>query len=259
MNVLIIGASGYIGSAVAAALAKAGHRTSALRADVPGDLRDPSSLESAAKGFDLVVHAGPPLGEEADLAGVDALLASGAPLLHTTGAAVLGGGLTDEDSEPDPHPLVSWRAEAERRVLAAGGRVIRPGLVYGNAGGLVHDLLAPKSAERGAGVYIGEPGVRWPVVHVEDLAALYVAVAERAAPGTVWHGMSETVRLDALAGVLGDGRTASWPVEEAAAELGRLADLFTRDQQVSSEKTRRILGWRPAHPTMLGHLVSEGW
>ncbi|TMS00621.1 NAD-dependent epimerase/dehydratase family protein [Nonomuraea basaltis] len=265
MKVLIIGATGHIGSAVTAAFERAGHAVAVLRRPdgrapakgrlpVEGDLTDPASLTRAAQGFDRVVHAGPPLGEQADLAGVDALIAAGVPVVHTTGAAVLGGGPVDEDSAPDPHPIVAWRAEAERRVLAAGGQVIRPGMVYGNGAGIVPGLLARKAAERGTGLYIGEPGVRWPVVHVEDLAGLYLAVAGRAAPGTVWHGMSETVRLDAIAAVLGGGRAESWPLAEARAELGGLADLFTRDQDVSSAKTRRLLGWNPARTSLLDWL-----
>lgn len=263
MNVLVIGATGFIGSAAAAALAKAGHDVSILRRPggratgyrpVSGDLTDPASLTRAAAGFDRVVHAGPPLGEELDLAGVDALVAAGSPLVYTTGAAVLGSGSTDEDSEPDPHPVVAWRAEAERRVRAADGQVVRPGMAYGEGGGSVPALLAAKAAERGTGVYIGEPGVRWPVVHVADLAALYVAVVERAGPGTVWHGMSETVRLDEMARALGGGTAASWPLAEAVAELGPIAGLYVLDQDVSSEATRRLLGWSPRHTSVIADL-----
>ncbi|MGW7483521.1 NAD-dependent epimerase/dehydratase family protein [Nonomuraea muscovyensis] len=280
MKVLVIGATGYIGSAVAAAFARSGHEVATLsrrrrlgerhgdaggrtggergRWIVEGDLEDPPSLVAAARGFDRVVHAGPPLGERADLAAVDALLAAGSPLIHTTGAAVLGGGTADEDSAADPHPIVAWRAEAERRVLDAGGQVVRPGMVYGEGGGLVAGLLAAKAAERGAGVYIGEPGVRWPVVHVADLAALYLLVALHAAPGTVWHGMSETVRLDEVAAALGGGRAVSWPLAEARTELGGLADLFTRDQDVSSDRTRHVLGWSPTRPSLLAYLRDGG-
>ncbi|RJL27063.1 NAD-dependent epimerase/dehydratase family protein [Bailinhaonella thermotolerans] len=265
MNILVIGATGYIGGAVAAAAARAGHDVAALRhpgghglpdnrRQVEGDLRDPASLTAAAEGFDRVVHAGPPLGEEIDLAGVDALVAAGVPLVYTTGAAVLGPGWSDEDSDPDPHPLISWRGEAERRVLAAGGHVVRPGLAYGDGGGLVAGLLAREAAERGVGVYIGEPGVRLPVVHVEDLAALYVAVLGASGPGRIWHGMSENVRLDEVAAVLGGGEAVSWPLEEARAEVGPAADLFTLDQVVDSAKTRDLLGWRPARTSLLDWL-----
>ncbi|MEJ3744972.1 NAD-dependent epimerase/dehydratase family protein [Actinomycetes bacterium KLBMP 9797] len=265
MKTLVIGATGYIGSRAAAALAAAGHDIAALRrpggrpiptgyGTVAGDLLDPPSLTAAASGFDLVVHAAAPLGD-ADLPGAGALIASGSPLLYTTGAAVLGSGQSDEDTPPDPHPLAAARPEIERRVLAAGGRVIRPGMVYGTPDAPIPALLAAKATERGRGVYIGPRGVRWPVVHGDDLAALYVAVAERAPAGTIWHGISETARLDEVAATIGGGAAASWPLEEATKELGPLADLFTRSQDVSSAKTQARLGWHPRHTSIVATLT----
>jgi nucleoside-diphosphate-sugar epimerase len=94
-------------------------------------------------------------------------------------------------------------------------------------------------------------------VHVGDLAALYLAVATRGAPGTIWHGTSETIRLDAIATALGGGTAASWPVPEASAELGVLADLFTRDQDVSATKTRAALDWTPAHTSIIKYLTAS--
>jgi nucleoside-diphosphate-sugar epimerase len=268
MKILVIGASGYIGSHVAAAFAGAGHDVLALHRPggaplpagygrVPGDLADPAGLTAAAAGYDRVIHVGVPIDDGTDRAGAEALLASGSPLLYTTGAAVLGTGAQDEDSPADPHPIAAGRPDIEHRVLRSGGRVIRPGMVYGDDGGLVHGLLTAKAAERGTGVYIGPPGTRWPVVHVDDLAALYLAVATRAAPGTLWHGVSETVRLDAIATALGGGTAASWPVSEASAELGSLADLFTRDQDVSAAKTRAALGWAPARTSIVKYLTAQ--
>jgi nucleoside-diphosphate-sugar epimerase len=269
MNILVIGATGYIGSRVAAVLADAGHQVTALRRrggtapprryrTVEGELSDPPTLISATAGFDRVIHIGVPIDDETDLAGVDALLAAGSPVVYTTGAAVLGPGIQDEDSVPDPHPIAAIRPEIERRVLAADGWVIRPGLVYGHGGGLVHGLLAGKAAERGTGVYIGGRGVRWPVVHVDDLVALYLAVVSGAAPGTIWHGISETSRLDAIAEALGNGTATSWPADDAAKEIGSLlADLFTRDQEVLSDKTRQNLGWSPVHTSIVAYLAGS--
>jgi nucleoside-diphosphate-sugar epimerase len=269
MRILVIGATGYIGSRAAAALAAAGHDIAALRRpdgrplpkgyeNVAGDMLDPPSLTGAAAGFDLVVHAGAPLGD-ADLPGADALVARGSPLLYTTGAAVLGSGWSDEDSPPNPHPLAAVRPEIERRLLAAGGRVIRPGMVYGTPDAPIPALLATKAAERGAGIYIGPAGVRWPVVHGDDLATLYVAVAERAPAATIWHGVSETARLDEVAAVLGGGTAVSWPLEEATKELGPLADLVTREQDVSSTKTQARLGWTPRHTSIVADLTHPFW
>jgi nucleoside-diphosphate-sugar epimerase len=271
MDILIIGATGYIGSHVAAAFADAGHTVTALRRPgshpapsryrtVAGDLADPPSLHTTAAGFDRVVHIGPPIDRATDLAGVTALLAARSPVVYTTGAAVLGAGRGDEDSAPDPHQVAAGRPEAEQRVLAAGGWVIRPGLVYGTNGapvGLVHGLLAAKAAEHGTGIYIGAPGVRWPVIHAVDLAALYLAVVTSAPPATIWHGIAETVRLDQIAAALGGGTTTSWPLADAQAELGPLADLFTRDQDVSAAKTRKALGWTPTHTSIIEYLTAR--
>jgi nucleoside-diphosphate-sugar epimerase len=263
MNILLIGASGYLGSRVAAALADAGHQVTALRRPggsatgyppAEGDLADPAALTSAARGYDRVIHVGAPIDDATDLAGAGALIASGSPVVYTTGAAVLGQGSHDEDSVPDPHPIALIRPEIERRILAAGGWIIRPGLVYGASGSPIIGLLTAKAAERGTGVYIGEPGVRWPVVHVNDLAALYVVVVSAAPPGTIWHGTSENARLDAIAAAIGGGTATSWPLAEATAELGPLADLFTRDQAVSSAKTREKLGWTPVHRSIVAYL-----
>jgi nucleoside-diphosphate-sugar epimerase len=129
-------------------------------------------------------------------------------------------------------------------------------MVYGNGGGLVHGLLADKASERGTGIYIGDPGVRWPVVQVEDLARLYLAVAVRGRPGTIWHGIGETVRLDAIAAAPGGGAAVSWPLADATADLGPLADLFTHDQDVSATTTRQMLRWAPVYTSIIDYLAA---
>jgi hypothetical protein len=45
-------------------------------------------------------------------------------------------------------------------------------------------------------------------------------------------------------------------VPEARAELGLLADLFTRDQDVSAAKTRAALGWAPACTSIVTYLTA---
>jgi nucleoside-diphosphate-sugar epimerase len=230
---------------------------SAYRA-VPGDLADPPSLVAAARGFDLVIHLGAILNAELDIAGVDALIEAGSPLIITSGSDVLGAGHVDEDDEPHPHPLVGWRDEVERRALAAGHRVIRPGLIYGGFGGVVQNMMVPVAARLGAGVYVGEPDVRWGAVHVEDLPPLYLLVADKAAPGTVWNAIAENVLVDRLAALVGCGKTISWPLDEPVPEeYAPIAGLFRLHQVVSSEKTRREMGWSPRHTDAVASLARE--
>lgn len=268
-EVLIIGSAGYVGTRMSAAFVHGGYRVAGLQRPggtpvnpayrpVPGDLADPPSLVAAARGFDLVVHLGSILNEELDLAGVDALIEAGSPLIITSGSDVLGAGHVDEDDVPKPHPLVGWRDEVERRALAAGHRVIRPGLIYGAFGGVVRNMMMPVASRLGAGVYVGEPDVRWGAVHVEDLPSLYLAVARQAAPGTVWNAIADNVLVDRLAALVGCGKTISWPEDEPVPfEYEPIAGLFRLHQVVSSEKTRREMGWRPCNTDTVASLARE--
>jgi hypothetical protein len=45
--------------------------------------------------------------------------------------------------------------------------------------------------------------------------------------------------------------------EPATAEIGLLADLFTRDQDVSAAKTRQRLAWNPAHTSIVAELSRQ--
>jgi nucleoside-diphosphate-sugar epimerase len=268
-DVLIIGSAGYVGSHMSAAFARAGYRVAGLQRPggtpvhsayraVPGDLADPPSLVAAARGFDLVIHLGAILNEQLDIAGVDALIEAGSPLIITSGSDVLGAGEVDEDDVPQPHPLVGWRDEVERRALAAGHRVIRPGLIYGAFGGVVQNMMVPLARRLGAGVYVGAPDVRWGAVHVTDLPPLYLLVAEKAAPGTVWNAIAENVLVDRLAALVGCGKTVSWPLDEPVPEeYAPIAGLFRLHQVVSSDKTRRELGWLPRHTDAVASLARE--
>jgi nucleoside-diphosphate-sugar epimerase len=268
-TVLIIGSAGYVGRRMTAGFARAGYQVAVLRRPggtpvdpayraVAGDLADPPSLVAAARGFDCVVNLGAILGEELDLASTAALLRAGSPLIHTSGSDVLGAGHVDEHSGCLPHPLVGWRHRVEELVLAGGGRVVRPGLIYGGGGGVVHNMMIPLARRLGAGVYIGQPGVRWGAVHVEDLPALYLAVARSAPPGTAWNAVADNVRVDRLAALVGGGRTLCWsPVIAPPPEYAPIAGLFRLDQVVSADHTRARLDWRPRHTDVLVALAAE--
>jgi nucleoside-diphosphate-sugar epimerase len=283
MKVLVLGATGYIGSAVAGRLAEHGHEVVALvrrkagesRA-VPGaaevrygDVTDPASLAAAAAGVDAVVHAAAPTGDEAvETAAADALLTGGAKVVYTSGIWVLGPGPSDEESPLNPVPLVAFRAAVERRVLAAGGVVVRPGIVYG-AGGGIPALLVAKAAEYGRGRYVCADGREpaWPTVHIDDLADLFVAAVENGRPGAVLHGVGEeAVPLAAVAGAaaraagLGDEEAEAWPVEEAARSLApAFAEALALGQAVSAARTRRALGWTPKRPGLVAALADGSY
>ena len=278
MRALVLGATGYIGSVVAERLQAAGHDVVAMvrpdgdgveaAPDVPvvaGDLTDPESLTAAVTDdIDAVVHVATPTGDEAtDLAAISALLAplrsTGRALIYTSGVWVLGataGRVAEETTPANAIPLVAYRPRIEAAVLDAAGDgvrsvVLRPGIAHGRGAG-IPSMLVGWAQEHGEGTYVGEPDVRWPMVHVDDLADLFVAALERARPGAVLHGVAEigvpaAALAEAAAASAGvGGRVTGRSVQEMAATIGApFAEALALDQVVSSERTREAVGWSP--------------
>ncbi|MEU6238052.1 NAD-dependent epimerase/dehydratase family protein, partial [Kitasatospora sp. NPDC047058] len=223
MKVLVLGSTGYIGSAVARRLTADGHEVvhfvkeaGRVAPGVPsrvGDLADPASLRAAVTDdVDAVLHLATPTGDEAvDAAAVDALTerlrGTGRAFVYTSGVWVLGAtGDTalDEAAATDPIAIVGYRPRIEQRVLALTGEdvravVLRPGIVYGRGGG-IPGLMTGWARERGTGRYAGSAATRWPMVHVDDLAQLFVLALTKAEAGSVLHGVAhEAVAVAAQA------------------------------------------------------------
>ncbi|MGW4470963.1 NAD-dependent epimerase/dehydratase family protein [Nonomuraea sp. NPDC004354] len=279
MRVLIIGASGYLGTAISERLAERGHEIVELTRPTSvgsgrgnerrvGDMTDPASLTAAVTpDIDAVINLAGPTGDAAvDAAAITALTeplrGTGRAFVYTSGVWVLGAtgaGTADERTPVNPLPIVGYRPDIERQVLAAAAdgvraTVIRPGIVHGRGGG-IPALLVSLAAKHGAPRFVGDESVRWPMVHVDDLADLFALVVEKADPGTLWHGVTENaVPVTDLAAAAGRaaGLTAapeSWPLEQAGAELGRLfADALALDQSVAGQAARDTLGWTPERP-----------
>ncbi|MEV6166111.1 NAD-dependent epimerase/dehydratase family protein [Streptomyces sp. NPDC052052] len=164
-RVLITGATGFVGSHVVAAArtvpglrlrlmthravlgAPAAEDAGSGIETVYGDLADPTTLRGCCEGVDAVIHCGSRIGgdeptarsvnvhgtralvDEADRCGVTRIV-------HLSTASVYGRGpftrLRPGEAEPRPASATSrTRAAAEQHVLAAGGVVVRPHLVYG--------------------------------------------------------------------------------------------------------------------------------
>jgi nucleoside-diphosphate-sugar epimerase len=288
MQVFLTGATGYIGSAVAESLTKAGYAVVGLaRSDDQarllaakglgahrGDLRDPASLAEGARHADAVVHtalAAATDAGEVDRAAVEAIVAAlsqfNRPFIYTSGCWVVGNTgdkVADEDTPVAPTPLVAWRPANERLVLDAArhgvqGIVLRPAMVYGRGGGLV-TAFVQSAREHGAARVIGNGENRWTFVHLDDLADLYVR-ALQAAAGTLLfaaHGAAVRVRevAEAASRAAGaDGKVETVPIEEARKTMGSFADALALDQQISGERAQRVLGWRPEGRSVLEELA----
>jgi nucleoside-diphosphate-sugar epimerase len=283
MKVLVIGGTGYIGAAVVRQLGVAGHLPVVLVRDPSrapeavesrvGDLTDPAALRAAiTPDIDVVVHAATPSGDWAsDLEAIDTLVAAltGRALVYLSGVWVLGRTVepADESAPTRPIDIVARRPEAEERVLTAGGVrgvVIRPGIVHG-AGGGIPGMMVDWARRAGVGRHVGEAGVRWPMVHLDDLADLVVLAVERAEAGSVLHGVAEPAvpvkELAAAADVAagGAGGAEEWPEDEAATDLGApFAQALALDQEVVAVAATH-LGWAPSRADAVTDLRSGSY
>ena len=281
MRCFVTGATGYIGSAVSRALRRAGHRVKGLTRSeekagsleaaeiepVVGDMRDPSSFRSRAEECSVFVHAAADYEHdtaEADRAAVEALieLAAGKPspgtLGYTSGVWVhgnTGDRLADESDALAPPEVVAWRPDVERLVVGAEGvrgLVLRPGCVYGGAGGLTGLWFGPAAGGEELEV-VGDGENRWAMVHVEDLADAYLRAVESGLGGEIFlvtdrsrSRVSEMV--EAVVGVTGyPGDPTYRSANDAASDLGPMAEALTLAQHLDARKAVRLLDWRPLH------------
>lgn len=301
MRIFLTGGTGYIGSAVLDALIRAGHDVTALVRDnekaarvsgrgahpIVGNLAEPDSYRAAAEGQDGYVHAAfetSARGQAVDRTALDTLIAAvrrprtagagvsnGRFLIYTSGVWVLGSApeAVAEDAGVNPIAMVEWRPEHEQLVLGAGVNgvrtvVIRPGIVYGGAKGIVGDVF--RSAINGLVRVVGDGSNHWALVYDRDLADLYARLAGNASASGIYHANDEGDErvndlVEAISPYLNtrpDVRHV--PIEEARTKMGPYADALALDQVVRSPRAR-ALGWSPTLHSVSGNAARllEEW
>jgi nucleoside-diphosphate-sugar epimerase len=283
MKVFIVGASGYIGGSIAAALTKQGHEVSGLARSgetaatlqrrgitpVRGALDDAAALAAAAKAADVTIGAANADHRGAAEAIVEALIGTGKTYLHTSGSSIVGtpargefvAAIFDEDTPFTPPPARKARVEIDNMVRGATGMrgiVIAPSLIYGLGHGANPDSvqvpwLIALARKAGVAKHIGSGENRWANVHIDDLVPLYLAAIEKAPPGAFYfaengeNAMREV--CEAISRMLGQGgRTQSMSIAEAAAEWGEGAaeNTMGSNSRVRARRARAELGWKPS-------------
>jgi len=282
MKLFLTGGTGYIGSAVLEAALRGGHHVTALVRDpekaervslrgvtpIVGELATSKSYAAAAEQADAIVHTAfdhTKRGQAVDLLAIDALCAAAgrrvdaglpAAVIYTSQTWVLGDtqGQAREDTPVSPTPLVAWRPEHEALVMdhSRGGAIrtsiVRPGIVYGGARGIIGDLL--KDARNGLLRVVGEGHNHWPCVYDRDLADLYVRIAATPTASGIYHANDEADESveDIVQAISRQVRMRPdirhVPIEEARAKMGPYADALALDQIVRSPRAR-ALGWSP--------------
>jgi nucleoside-diphosphate-sugar epimerase len=292
MKVFLTGGSGYIGSAVALALKKAGHDVLALvRSEAKGeslrkagiklavgDMGSPAGYAGSAWGRAAFVHAaveytpqGPELDRKTIASARDLLRGQvGATFIYTSGCWVYGptnGSAADESWPVNPARAVTWRPGHEKAALdmAKDGiraAVVRPGIVYGGPRGGIPAMFFGTALKHGAAHTVGSGDNHWPMVHVDDLAELYVRLVERAASGSVYNAADAsrlTQREIAEAASRAAGKDGK--VQAQQPDGSPFSEALALDQQMSSEKARNDLDWRPRHESFAAEseLLFKTW
>jgi nucleoside-diphosphate-sugar epimerase len=211
------------------------------------------------------VHAGFDYtrGPDTDRLAIETLAASahaspgrdGKVLIYTSGIWILGPAPepATEETPVNPAAIAAFRPAHEQLVRAAAGDgvraiVVRPGIVYGGARGIVGDIF--RDAVNGLVRVIGPGDNRWPTVYDRDLADLYVRLAQHADPSGVYHATDDSddrvndIVEAIVAHVPGAPVVRRIAVAEAKAKLGPYAVALALDQVVKSPRAR-ALGWAP--------------
>lgn len=290
-RIFVLGGTGSIGAAVVAELVRRGHqvtglarseasaqRLSAMGAQsIAGDIAAPAGWVERLPPVDAVVHAAADFASDmgaVETRLLDALLpALGGmqpkPRFVYTGGCWLYGGtgdrVADETTPFDPLPEFAWMVPNLDRVLASedvDGVVVHPAMVYAGQDGVFRRFAGDARAGRPIRV-VGGPAVRWPLVHRDDLAQLYASALERGARGESYCGASvDGIAVGKIAAAFArrHGRAEAGlrfiGAGDAARELGEWARGLALDQQMSSAKARRVLGWRPLHCDPLAEILS---
>ena len=282
MHVVMTGATGLIGSAVLPRLLERGDRVTALvrsedaalaveragAAAVAIDFGDADAIAAAFAQADGVIHLAA-AGDDAEgfdrrvaAAAVRALGGTGRPYVHTGGVWVYGAGDDLTETDPvDPPALTAWRIgiiEAlEGSDLAL--TVVHPGIVYGDGGTGIPQLLAQQPrTDDGRLTTLGSGEQHWTTIHVDDLARLYAAVVaagEGFGPVLGVGGVNPTV-AELSSAVAGDAGIATEDPSATEERLGApFAAALLLDQQASGAKARTIGGWTPTRPTLVEELA----
>ena len=280
MRVLVLGATGSIGTAVSTELKARGYDVVALARSksssekleklgyetILGDIRSPNKWSTIIHSVDAIVHAAVTFTD--DMGDVDRRLleelsaqavnrtnplrmiyTGGCWLYGATGNAIA----TEEEINFNPISSFAWMVDNARFLLDRpefNTAIIHPAMVYHSEGGVFARFL--EQAAVGCSIEIwGSHSVRWPLIHRDDLAVAYCSLLANDALAGHFNASSEKgVRVGEIAEHIAQTAGNELPfvertMEDVVREHGEWAEGPTLDQQMASDKLRQQTGWSP--------------
>jgi len=289
-TVFVAGAGGLIGEAVAVAFRNAGYRVYGLvrkeqQANllavleilpIIGNLDDLSTYGEVLKKASVVVDATGTnttlLNAVIELNKNEVADSRKQILIGTSGTGLFdsGNGLFSEQARyrTDLPAMFEERAKATKLTLSSPnirGNIVHPGAVLGSGVNSHKTLLqfAPSFAEllfaveeNQEIVIYGKPNKVWGWIHVNDLANIYLRIAETEQAHQEFFGSTELISKDAL--VLEAARISGWKgkvkYQQDIPETLHFEKIFDRNIMMFADKATRILNWHPKHTNILYQL-----
>src|SRR5467141_3337374 len=263
MKVFIAGATGVLGRRLIRQLTVRGHsvvgqvrsaRSESIVQALGGnprhaDLFDAESLAKAAAGCDTVIHAATAIPTKsktnpADWAMNDHIRRKGTRCL-TEAAAKIGAKAYLQQS-------IEGIAREAGAVDGFTVAILRGGLFYDYES--AHTRMLADGLRKRQMPIIGTGEAVWALIHTDDAASAFVAIAEQPKSG-VWHIVDNelvTVRafLGEFASRLGappPRRTPTWLARWIAGE--QAVAYFTRSTRTTNARLRHDFGWTPHYAT----------
>lgn len=249
--ILVAGGSGFIGSAAVKRLKLDGHDVAVMTAHparsrrriermgataVEGDIQDPSSLERAVRGADVVTQVltfptfpveKPRRGftfEEFDHRGTERLVA--AAVAAGVGRYVYCSGVGADPDSPKPWYRAKWFGEAAVRAGGIEHAIIRPSWVYGPEDIALNKFVAFHRWLPFVPV-VGDGRQRLQPVFVDDVGdALARAAVLRGPTGTYEIGGPEVMSMDQVLATMMEVRGRRKPLVHFPPWMPKLAGLF---------------------------------
>jgi len=285
MRTFVTGAAGFVGSHLAARLAKDGARVRALVhnsalppglgtkvEEVRADLLDRAALRKAMEGVEIVFHLASALGSSRIAAReFQAVNADGRRIVHFSSAGVLGhvrdGIPVPESRPPAPRDVYSRTKLAGEELALAAARsgqdvvIIRPGWVYGPGDRRTFKLI--RTIVRRRFVLVGRGKIRQTPVHVDDLVSGTLLCAAKGRSGEIYNLTgSEVLTVKAMAEAIAAaaGTTIpgfSLPLGPAKAAAWALAALFKPFKKEAPLNPSRLAFFVDSKPLDIAKAVHE--
>jgi uncharacterized protein YbjT (DUF2867 family) len=198
MKVLVTGATGFVGPAVANAIVDAGHHVRVLERKpgswskakircqeaVQGDMTDPDSLRRAVEGREVVVHlVAIRQGKEEQfrrimIEGTRSLMTAAKDAGVKRFVLMSALGATEETKDLVPYYYAKWTQEKDLEASGLEYVVFRPSFVFGREGGILPTFrklarLTPVTPITGPGTQRIQP------IWIDDVAAYFAAAVDK--------------------------------------------------------------------------------